>query len=720
MSCCWDPLGDEGERKKGRLQAEAEAPPSLYRVSKDRKCTDLWALLLYLLSWGGLIAILVVALKGGADPQRVIRGVDFQGRTCGVSEGVRDQPLAAWIAMPLNLEPGVDCTDCYAIMTCVTNCTQTSDHPLIVDHYTSEQFLSYCVATGQDWAYNTQFQSASTLAARTFADLYTCWRAILFAACASIVVSFVYTWCSKEWAGLMVGLACLATIAAGVIVTWALFAQAAFKANTASPRTATALQIVGAFVGAGTLAFICILIAIRRELNVGVKLAKEGAKAVMKIPQLILFPLLPTLVGVGYVAFFVWLTVLICSVWNTSPANFPSYITQKAPQLYGNAAGALYPQTQTHTTNQALLNSFAFLLPHLLWTMSIVTYTIYATVSAAVARRYFSAARVPRLKARNDEEKRRFKRAEAAMAKEQRVWISDEPVTDAFIQTIRYHIGTVMVAALLMGILNTLRAVITYLQTKVNAGGDMCCVPYRLQNAICCITRCLLGMTTCCLTQVNSSALIFSSILATDFLESCRGSFQLLFVNLGTAAVLKLVVTYLFFCGKIFVAAGTTAIMALVLPHYYPALNSPILPLVTVFLASWLSASAFMGVLEIATETTFLCFIIDEQAHAASGAMHASARLQALIYETSESKDPLAMLAPAPSLPPTSQTKRPGSGKKKVAAAVAGTVKSTKVGTRAPVASASSKKKIHSKVTTTKKTTRKEILDDTQVDVELV
>jgi hypothetical protein len=51
---------------------------------------------LYLGFWGFTLWLLVLANKNDGDPQRIVRGVDMYGRICGKSDGVTDQPYAAW------------------------------------------------------------------------------------------------------------------------------------------------------------------------------------------------------------------------------------------------------------------------------------------------------------------------------------------------------------------------------------------------------------------------------------------------------------------------------------------------------------------------------------------------------------------------------------------------------------------------------------------------
>ena len=48
---------------------------------------------------------------------------------------------------------------------------------------------------------------------------------------------------------------------------------------------------------------------------------------------------------------------------------------------------------------------------------------------------------------------------------------------------------------------------------------------------------------------------------------------------------------------------------------YKDNLSSPIFPAVVIFVLSFIIASLFMMVLEVAVDTVFLCFLIDEEVH---------------------------------------------------------------------------------------------------------
>lgn len=79
-------------------------------------------------------------------PGRIIRGVDYQGFTCGKSTGYESRPYAAWV-MPNPFIQGS-----YEIKVCVSQCTDTALESLtdnartfLIPH-TSKKSECFCVA----------------------------------------------------------------------------------------------------------------------------------------------------------------------------------------------------------------------------------------------------------------------------------------------------------------------------------------------------------------------------------------------------------------------------------------------------------------------------------------------------------------------------------------------------------------------------------------------
>ena len=97
-------------------------------------------------------------------------------------------------------------------------------------------------------------------------------------------------------------------------------------------------------------------------------------------------------------------------------------------------------------------------------------------------------------------------------------------------------------------------------------------------------------------------------------------------------AALTVVSAFLMFVGKLFVAFLTTGIAAIaVYKHYDTSLNSLVMPVIVIFLLSYLVAALFMALLETTSSTVFLCFLVDEKYNKHSGSMLASAGLQHII-----------------------------------------------------------------------------------------
>ena len=110
--CCFG-----GTAKEASLQ---------YVPSKQRNCTDVLFLLLYVASWVGLIVTISVASHRGGDPNKIFHGVNYNGSVCGRSADVRDKPYSAWVAMPQTPAAIDDCADCYQILTCLRSCNDTA------------------------------------------------------------------------------------------------------------------------------------------------------------------------------------------------------------------------------------------------------------------------------------------------------------------------------------------------------------------------------------------------------------------------------------------------------------------------------------------------------------------------------------------------------------------------------------------------------------------
>ena len=428
--CCFG-----GTAKEASLQ---------YVPSKHRNCTDVLFLLLYVASWVGLIVTISVASHRGGDPNKIFHGVDFNGSVCGKSADVRDKPYSAWVAMPQTPAGIDDCTDCYQILTCLSSCNQTLSDPSMIDHYSSQRLMYYCIPTVDNlqnisFAYESQFNSASNLASRAFTDLYTVWPAILIAAFGALLLAFVYAYLSKLFAGVLVAVSIAALLAGGFLMSYALLKYANDADNTTVSNRARAMRGIGIGIAVVTALFLLIVLALRKRIYIAVEVMKEASRAVLDLSWLIAFPIFPFLVGGGYFVLFIVTTLYIASVWTSTPTPFPPYIASSG----ANTLGSTY---DNHSWDESLKRNFAFVFFHLLWTIQFLVYFTFMVIAGAVASWYFTPRDAKGFKVRGTSEGQ----------------LSYFPVLAAVYRTMRFHLGTIALGALIIAIIEFVRVVVKY------------------------------------------------------------------------------------------------------------------------------------------------------------------------------------------------------------------------------------------------------------------
>merc|ERR1719474_299072 len=108
------------------------------------------------------------------------------------------------------------------------------------------------------------------------------------------------------------------------------------------------------------------------------------------------------------------------------------------------------------------------------------------------------------------------------------------------------------------------------------------------------------------------------STQSTSFCKSARDAFNLLMRNLVRVVVLDSVVDFLLFLGKIVIVLLTGAVSYLAFAGYMPdikdqipSLNYIYTPVVFIVIGSYVIASSFFGVYNMAVDTLFLCFLED-------------------------------------------------------------------------------------------------------------
>jgi len=175
-----------------------------------------------------------------------------------------------------------------------------------------------------------------------------------------------------------------------------------------------------------------------------------------------------------------------------------------------------------------------------------------------------------------------------------------------------FHLGTVAFGSLIIAIIRMIRTILEYIERKCK----------KFNNDL---TRCLIWCCKCCLwclekfmRFINRNAYIMCAIKNTNFCKSAKDAFNLLMRNLVRVVVLDSVVDFLLFLGKLVIVliTGVTSYMAFSgqipeLRDKIPSLNYFFTPIVFIVIGSYFIASSFFSVYNMAVDTLFLCFLED-------------------------------------------------------------------------------------------------------------
>jgi len=610
------------------------------RLVYRRSCTDVLVLCVYIAFWGIALWNVFDCKKQGGDPNKIFRGIDLNGKICGVDPEVLDKKYAAW--------PRPTVAD-YQAKICVASCSETNDpkstqmsmlynsKPIDMPFYHCVPFFSNDTSVSINITLTGDFKKAvdgvKNIAVRSIGDVMSAYELIFLSCAAAVVVSYGFVFMLRYVAGALVILCLCLLIGGGTAFGF-------FSLNYSKGVDTTAFlgeekkalfEYSAYVVWVATGIFLLVSFFLREQLKIAIEVVKEGARAVGDMKTIIFFPILPLLMAVAYLA--AWVVGL---TYCLSISEFKREPTPVEVLMYDNPAfgpNNRFPNANPGTMldlkfdENKLLRPVAIHLFHGFWTVQFFIYFGFTAMAGAIASWYF---------AERDEGGQKIRGSAEDELPEWPIWHSMGRVW-------RNHLGTVATASLIIAVIQFMRACVKYVELKIKGSGVKISA---LQKVLLCMIGCCLKCVECCMDKVNKNALIWCSIYGDGFCTSTCSSFALLWRNLARVAAVNTVSTLLLHIGKFTVALTIGAIAwatILVVPRYKEngdsPITSPVSPCIVIFLCSYLVAKIFMMIFETVVDTVFLCFLVDCENNG-PGMMLASKGLQMLVgkYE-GQSKD---------------------------------------------------------------------------------
>lgn len=598
------------------------------------------------------------------NPQRLVftHGVDMNASQCGIDEATINQSFTAW---PYPLQP--------SFRICVQNCSETLTDARMALPIKTAPIGYYCLPDlpsinsfiNQSRSLNMSIDGlenyesinrSANQALSMVGDIIIAWKPLVGSIGITLFLCLFWLVLINLFVRPIVWLLISSMIVAGAGGGYALLLYAKDIGESINQTVSQSISNEELMRGLGytligfSALLILITLAIRKRINIAIQTIKQSSKTLQSIKSLVLFPMVPLLLGIMFIIAWVVASLYLYSVGEMILVQTPASVTHRfgTNQPTGNPAFSYEFQWDDNYQKWFLLHIFM-----LLWTVQCLVYLSFTVMAGAVSDRYFTPMTIDQQQAVIDLEMTKIARDQVINQTKQTKTIAVRPaggaVTDdvikdlihptrfpvsaSFARVVRFHLGTIIACALLIAIIQMIRLIVTYIQNHTRNQQN------RAQRALFACLQCCLKCIQTFVDKVNRNALIWTTIYGDGFCEAVRQSFSLIVNNMFRVAALNMVTSFVILLGELSIAIATTGIVLLILKRteeYSSTIQSFFGVGIATFVLSILIASMFMTVFHACVDTTFFCFLVDCEVNEKSGVMLASQGLRDLVQSQSK------------------------------------------------------------------------------------
>jgi len=560
----------------------------------SRRCRDVPWLLLFVGYWLGMLWVAACSLTEG-DLGRLHAGLDDENHLCGTSrEGVYDLEARPFLYFSC-LQYGAR-----RPTVCMTQCPVLSGHyvrwyngtmiscdahgrSIPATTYPSTNLGRSCVpaeATLYVLVANIIDDSAFT---SVISGMLFAVPGIVAAAASAALLAFAWIR-SVRWladAALLVPVTVAMAALALAFISATLWLRASYLTSDAFAEYSPVLQgslqvafntdmsvVLAMFTSAcsiGVILALCLCGFLHRLLQAG-GILREAAEACAAMPSLVLVlpPLVLALLSLLF-AYWLWIALLLAS------AGEPSHGHMRY--------------------DRRLQWFFVYHSVGLLWSAEVILHLGFCVASGAVARWYFAS---PETLPPN---------------------CGADVVRNSIVSTLRYSPGSLALGALLLIPGRVFRFFLEHCLHLAQTDGHSGLTPDLRRLAKCC-THCCLDCSTRYVHAISHNAYILVAVHDTSFCEGARQAFELTMRNVGQVAVLTAGERLLLSLAKVAISCVCTAFAALAMSTQmgdWGALDNANGALIFIFIVTFCTADAWIGMYDAAVEAIFLCYLVDQE-----------------------------------------------------------------------------------------------------------
>ncbi|XP_035221732.1 choline transporter-like protein 2 isoform X2 [Stegodyphus dumicola] len=451
-----------------------------------------------------------------------------------------------------------------------------------------------------------RFVSVSEVGIKIFSDFKTSWHLIVIGLLISMVISLIWIILMRWIAAPMIWLSIILVLAFSAFACY--YSSTRYvqlkdtpgsegnfrltldvKSYLALRKTWLAFAIISGVIFA--ILFL-VIIFLRKRILIAIALIKEASKAVGFMVTTLFFPVIPYILMLIFLAFWMAVALYIASSGKASfvisDAPSGSNYTNGSlchPEDFTNAASKIKCMFRSYGLKDNIFTAHAYNLFGLFWGLFFAVGIGQVSLAGAFSTYYWTL------------DKSKGLPCGAAFT--------------GFYYCIRYHLGSVAFGSLLIATVRMIRVMLEYIDQKLKKYDN------KLTRAIMCCMKCCFWLLEKVLRFISKNAYIMIAIYGKNFCTSARKAFMLLMRNIVRVVVLDKITDFLLFMGKLavvsFAAVGSFYVFVSEHKIYKsgPSLHYDLIPPIFITFGAYIIASGFFSVYGMAVDTLFLCFLED-------------------------------------------------------------------------------------------------------------
>ncbi|XP_076274433.1 choline transporter-like 2 isoform X3 [Rhynchophorus ferrugineus] len=636
-------LDSEQEEDEYFFVSELHDEPEYQGPIKNRSCTDIICLLLFLAFLVAWVGLGVWAIQRG-DLKLLAVPTDSNGLRCGIDEEVKNKSYLFFFDISKCFSIATPFSGCDTPQICVSSCPKTTYIEGKNDISEAEPFCNPKDKTEcPKWFVNSEpvsarcipnitaiesaiddiknvlnehsstfldsitsaisniqwISSIEQIGQQIITDIVNSWKEMLIGIGMAIVCCLIYIFMLRWIAGIMVWFS-IAAVVAGLSVALYFVSTLYMKwrddfRNTlvSSSKTKRDIFLVLIIAVAIVLAIILlVLIFLRKRIVMAIALVKEGSKAVGSVTSVLFFPIVPWIFQFGIIAYTICTGAYLMTTGEpiyrirtngtctiSNKECEPGKTVDYDPDCPNATCKYIGLANQNYYPYFQAYNIFGFF-----W-LAFFMSAFGQLVMAEVFARWFWTKNKSKL--------------------------PFFAVTSACFIAVRYHLGTIAFGSLIIAICRIIRLCLEYIDRKLKKYDN------EFTKAILCCLKCFFWCLEKFLKFINKNAYIMCAIHGKNFCSSAKDAFSLLVRNLVRVFVLDKITDFLFFISKVLVTLGVGAVAYVVFASDIvnfvdkTKIQYGVVPVIIIMIATYLIATLFFNVYSMAVDTLFLCFLED-------------------------------------------------------------------------------------------------------------